>query len=130
MARKPSPTLTDVELVLMQVLWTRGPSTVGEVVGALPEEEARAYSTVLTTLRILEGKGYLRHEKEGRAYVYHPVVGRGEARRGALRHMMDRFFNGSPELLALNLFKSERMNAEDLDRLKRMIEGSKRDEPE
>ena len=72
MARKTSPTLTEAELRLMNVLWTRGPSTVGDVVEALPAEVDLAYSTVLTTLRILEEKGYLRHAKEGRAFV--PVL--------------------------------------------------------
>ena len=85
MARKQSPTLTDAELRRMKILWERGPSTVGGVVETLPEDEPLAYSTVLTTLRILEDKGYLRHEKQGRAFVYHPVVDRRAARRNALR---------------------------------------------
>ena len=124
MARKQSPTLTDAELRLMKILWRHGPSTVGDVVAALPEDEPLAYSTVLTTLRILEQKGYLRHEKQGRAYVYHSVVDRGEARRSALRYVMDRFFNNSPEQLVLGVFESEEMDAADLERLKKMIEES------
>ena len=122
MARKQSPTLTDAELRLMKILWARGPSTVGDVVEALPEDEPLAYSTVLTTLRILEQKGYLRHEKAGRAFVYHTVVDRGAARRKALRHVMDRFFNNSPEQLVLGVFESEELDLADLERLKKMIE--------
>ena len=124
MPRTPSPTLTDAELRLMKILWAEGPATVGEVVQALPADAPLAYSTVLTTLRILEQKGYLRHEKRGRAYVYHPVIERSEARRSALRHMIDRFFNNSPELLVLNVLQHEALNAEDLERLRRMIDES------
>ena len=80
MARPKSPTLTEAELRLMDVLWKKEAATVSDVVAALPGKEPLAYSTVLTTLRILERKGYLSHEKEGRAYVYQPVVGREEAR--------------------------------------------------
>jgi predicted transcriptional regulator len=124
MARKQSPTLTDAELRLMKILWEHGPSTVGSVVETLPDDEPLAYSTVLTTLRILEQKGYLRHEKQGRAYVYHPVVDRGEARRSALRYVMDRFFNNSPELLVLGLLENEDMDRADLERLKNILEES------
>ena len=124
MARKQSPTLTDAELRLMKILWARGPSTVGDVVEALPEGAPLAYSTVLTTLRILEQKGYLRHEKQGRAYVYHAVVDSQEARRSALRYVMDRFFNNSPEQLVLGVLESEEMDLADLERLKQMIEES------
>ena len=82
MARKQSPTLTDAELRPMEVLWQRGSATVAEVVEALPERLGLSYSTVLTTLRILEQKGYVRHTKEGQAYVYHPVVNRSQAQKG------------------------------------------------
>ena len=124
MARKQSPTLTDAELRLMKILWERGPSTVGGVVETLPEDEPLAYSTVLTTLRILEDKGYLRHEKQGRAFVYHSVVDRRAARRNALRYLMDRFFNNSPELLVLGILENEDMDLADLERLKNIIEES------
>ena len=115
MARKKSPTLTDAELRLMTILWERGPSTVGGVVETLPEDVPLAYSTVLTTLR---------HEKQGRAYVYHPVVDRRAARRNALRYVMNRFFNNSPELLVLGVLENEDMDLADLERLKNIIEES------
>jgi len=124
MARTQSTTLTDAELRLMEVIWVQGPSSVGEVVEGLPGETPLAYSTVLTTLRILERKGYLRHEKQGRAFIYHPVVGRGEARRGALRHLLQRFFDDSPELLALNLIENDDLDLNDLARLKQMIDAT------
>ena len=122
MARPRTPTLTEAELRLMDVLWNRGASTVGEVAKALPKKRALAYSSVLTTLRILEQKGYVRHEQRGRAYVYHPLVGRGDAQSSAVRHLVSRFFEGSPELLVLNVLEDEKLSAGDLRKLRRMIE--------
>ncbi len=122
MARKKSPTLTDAELRLMDVLWSRGESTVSEVVDAVSRREPLAYSTVLTTLRILENKGYLTHKKSGRAFVYTPVVDRSQARRKALKHILLRFFNNSPELLVLNILKEESIDPGELDRIKKKIQ--------
>lgn len=124
MARKRSPTLTEAELRLMKVLWDSGPSTVGEVLDALPNRVNLAYSTVRTTLRILEQKGYVRHEKDGRAFVYHPLIDRGEARRSAVRYVVSRFFNNSPELLVLNVLESEELGDEDMKRLKKLIDAT------
>lgn len=124
MARRESQTLTDAELRLMQIVWKLGPSTVQAVVDALPNDTPLAYSTVLTMLRILEKKGYLEHHKEGRAFVYHPVVGRTEARKGALKHLMQRFFENSPQLLLLNLMEEEGLNEAELNQLRQIIENS------
>lgn len=128
MARNKSATLTDAELRLMEIIWERGPSTVQEVVDALPAETPLAYSTVLTMLRILDQKQYLTHKKSGRAYVYHPLVKKEEAQRGALQHLMKRFFDDSPELLVLNLMESTEFNAVDIERLKSMIDAADEDE--
>jgi len=95
---------------------------VTDVVGGLANTVV-AYNTVLTTLRILERKGYVRHTKEGRAFVYHPVVERGEASRKAVRNLMKRFFQDSPELLILNVLEDEQLDEGELARLKRMISG-------
>jgi predicted transcriptional regulator len=122
MARKQSPTLTEAELPIMDVLWLKGSAVVTDVVGALANS-AVAYNTVLTTLRILERKGYVRHTKEGRAFVYHPVVERGEASRKAVRNLVKRFFQDSPELLILNVLEDEQLDEGELARLKRMISG-------
>jgi predicted transcriptional regulator len=123
-ARRKSSTFTEGELRLMQVVWERGSATAGDVLEALPKRPPTAYSTVVTTLRILEEKGYLRHTKEGRAFVYHPVVDRTEASRSAVRHLLHRFFNDSPELLVLNVLKHERIDAQELKRLQKLIEES------
>jgi BlaI family transcriptional regulator, penicillinase repressor len=108
----------------MDILWERGAATVNEVAEALPGDAPLAYSTVLTTLRILERKGYIRHKKEGRAFVYEPVVGRGEASRNAVRYVLSRFFGNSPELLVLNILGDERIDRQELERLKSLIEKS------
>jgi len=122
MARKKSTVLTEAELRLMEVLWTRGPSTVYEVLKALPGEPALAYNTMLTTMRILEDKGYLEHEKDGRAFVYTPTVERDKARQSALRMLLSQFFENSAEQLVLNLLKNEKLSRSEIRRLKKMIE--------
>jgi len=123
MARKQSSTLTEAELPIMDVLWQKGSAVVTDVVAGLANS-AVAYNTVLTTLRILERKGYVRHTKEGRAFVYHPVVERGEASRKAVRNLVKRFFQDSPELLILNVLEDEQLAESELDRLKRLISGN------
>jgi predicted transcriptional regulator len=123
LARKKSPNLTEAELRLMDVIWEKRQATVGEVAEALPHDLGLAYNTVLTTLRILEEKGYLRHTKakEGRAFVYQAVVGRDEASRSAVRYLVSRFFRNSPELLVLNLLEDEELSAKELRRIRALI---------
>jgi predicted transcriptional regulator len=111
----------------MEVLWEKRSATVGEVMAGLPGETALAYSTVLTTLRILEQKGFVAHLESGRAYVYHPLVEREEAQASATELLVSRFFNNSPGLLALRLLERENLDQEELQRLKRMIEHSEDD---
>jgi predicted transcriptional regulator len=123
-ARKKTAGLTDAELRLMEVLWEKGRATVSGVVEGLPKNVPLAYSTVLTTLRILENKGYIRHTKEGRAFVYRPVMGRAQARERAVTHLLRRFFEGSPEVLVLNLIESKKIDAKELARLRKRIEES------
>ena len=124
MARKKSPNLTEAELRLMDVLWDKGSATVGEVAETLPEGLDLAYNTVLTTLRILEDKGYVEHAKakEGRAFVYTPLVGRDEAGRSAVRYLVSRFFRNSPELLVLNILHDEGLSDKELGRIRKMLE--------
>lgn len=122
MPRMKSPHLTDAQLRLMEVVWEKGTATVAEVVDAVNEETPLAYSTVLTTLRILESKGYLRHTKDGRAFVYHPVVRRNKAQESATKHLLRRFFQGSAELLVLTLLERKKITPEQLNRLRKRIE--------
>lgn len=124
MPRKPSETLTEAELRIMQVVWHRGPGTVQQILDALTESPALAYNTVLTTIRILERKGYLEHSKDGRAHVYSPLVERGEASRSEIRHLVSRFFQNSHEDLVLNILEDRGIAPEELRRLRKMLERS------
>jgi predicted transcriptional regulator len=122
MTRKRSSGLTDAELPLMEVLWRTGPATVSDVADALPNDPPLAYSTVLTTLRILEKKGYLKHTKDGRAFLYEAIVAREQACENAVTHLLRRFFQSSPERLVLNLIDGKKIGARELRRLRRRIE--------
>lgn len=105
----------------MEVLWQKGPATVHQVMESLPEKTALAYNSVLTTIRILEKKGYLRHVKDGRAHVYQPLVGRKEATRSEVRNLLNRFFKDSRELLVLNLLEDKSIDAAELKRLRELL---------
>ena len=128
MPRKRSASLTEAELRLMEVLWDKRAATVAEVADALPKDLGLAYNTVLTTMRILEDKGYVRHikPKEGRAFVYHPLVEREEASRKAVRQLITRFFRDSPELLVLNVLNDSELSETELQRIRQLIEESER----
>jgi len=121
MARKKSSSLTDAELRLMNVIWRKGAATVSDVVENITGDPPLHYSTVLTTLRILENKGYLKHHKEGRAFVYRPAVEREQEQDKAVTHLLRRFFNGSAELLMLNLVEKKGVTTEELERLRKRI---------
>jgi predicted transcriptional regulator len=122
MPRRPSLALTDAELSIMRVLWVRGQATVGEVVDELDRSPKPAYNTVLTMLRILEDKGFVTHEKTGRAFTYVPVVGEHEARRTALSHLLARFFDNSPERLMLSLLGRDKAAPAEIERLRVLID--------
>ena len=128
MARKKSLNLTEAELRLMDVVWDKGAVTVGEVAAALTGEPILAYNTILTTLRILEQKGYVRHTKsrEGRAFIYRAVVGRKQASRNALRHVVRGFFANSPELLVLNLLDDGDLSQRELQSIRNLLAGGER----
>lgn len=116
MPRRRSQVLTDHELRLMDVLWRSGQGTVAGVVAGL-DDPPLAYTTVLTTLKTLEQKGYIDHAEEGRAYVYRPRVGRRDAAKSALHHVLDRFFGNSPGALALTLLDDTRLTRDELARI-------------
>lgn len=121
MPPQKSNTLTAAELRLMKILWRRGESAVTDLVAAMPQGEALAYNSVLTTIRILEQKGYVEHRQEGRAFIYRPCVAEEEASRSEVRHVLKRFFGDSRERLLLSLLGDEEISAEELERLKEAI---------
>ena len=123
--RKASPGLTEAELRIMDALWQESPATVGEVAARVTGPSRPAYNTVLTVLRILERKGYVRHEKDGRRFAYAPLVDQRQARRSALSHVLGRFFSGSPELLVNDLLGHEEPDPDELDRLRTLLDGAR-----
>ena len=126
MPPRQSPTLTEAELRIMDVLWPKGSATVQQVLEALPGRPELAYNSVLTTIRILEKKGYVKHVKDGRAHVYAPAIERKEATRSEISHLVSRFFRDSHEDLVLNILEDRGLDANELKRLKEMLaEGGK-----
>lgn len=123
MPPRRSETLTEAELRVMNVLWNRGPGTVQQVLEHLPEKLDLAYNSVLTTIRVLESKGYLKHTKDGRAHVYKPLIAREEASRSEVRHLVSRFFGNSHELLLLNLLEAQNIDSSELKKLREMLQG-------
>ncbi len=127
MPPKKSITLTEAELRLMKILWKRGESGVTDLVAAMPDGEALAYNSVLTTVRILEQKGYVEHRQEGRAFIYWPCVAEHEASRSEVKHVLSRFFGNSRERLLLSLLGDEEISAAELQRLKQAIQEATED---
>ena len=121
MPPKKSITLTEAELRIMKILWRRGESGVGELVAAMPEGTSLAYNSVLTTIRILEQKGYVRHRQDGRAFLYTPCVAEQEASQTEVRQILQRFFGNSRERLLISLLGDDEITPEELQRLKQAI---------
>lgn len=124
MPRPQSATLTEAELRIMDVLWLKGACTVQQVLDWLPKASPLAYNSVLTTIRILEKKGYVKHVKEGRAHVYAPVVERKDATRSEISRLISRFFGNSHEELVLNILEERGIDEEELTRLREMLHRS------
>ena len=105
----------------MRLLWTRGESAVSDLVAALPKASPLAYTSVLTTIRILEQKGYVNHRQEGRAFLYMPRIAEQDASRSEVKHMLHRFFGNSREQLLLSLLGDGKITSAELQRLKDAI---------
>jgi len=116
--------LTEGELRLMNVLWEHGSATVKDVVEALPKGQTLAYTTVMTTLQTLAQKGFLKHEKQGRAFVYTPLVSRKQTRQSAINYILSRFFNDSPELLVLNILEHREIDDKAQKQLRKLLKES------
>jgi BlaI family transcriptional regulator, penicillinase repressor len=122
LARSKSATLTEAELRIMNVLWQKGSATVHEVLESLPPKPMLAYNSVLTIVRILEKKGYVKHVKDRRAHVYTPQIAREDATRSEVRRLVSRFFGDSHELLVLNILEDKSIDARELDRVRQLLE--------
>ena len=122
MPRKTSKILTQAEMRLMRVLWKHGPSTVADVQRALGRRRPLAYNSVLTTLRILEDKGYVSHVKDGRAFVYRARVEAAKVNRSAVRFLLERFFDNSSEDLVANMIESGDLDPAELKRIRGLLD--------
>ena len=111
--------LTDREADVMQVLWDHGPSVVSEVKDRLAD--ALAYTTVLTILRTLEQKGYVKHEEEGRVHRYFASVREDAARKSALQHLTGKMFKGSAELLFTHLVADRKLSKDQIERMRELL---------
>jgi BlaI family transcriptional regulator, penicillinase repressor len=127
MSRPLHSALSRRERQIMDILFRRGRATAADVMAELPSDPS--YSTVRTQLRVLEQKGHVRHEQEGLRFIYTPVVARQAARKSALRHVIETFFDGSPEKAVAALLGGEatKLSDDELDRIASLISKARKD---
>jgi BlaI family penicillinase repressor len=118
--RRRSSTLTEQELEIMKVVWERDSVTVRDVYEALLERRKIAYTTVMTMMKILEQKKYLKKDQSDRAYVYRPAQPQGQVISAMVREFVNRVFNGSAEPLLVHLVKEHNLSAEELEEIARL----------
>ena len=115
---------TDREADVMQVLWDHGPSVVSDVQTRFSDQ--LPYTTVLTVLRTLEAKGYVRHEEEGRQHRYCAAVERQMAQKSALKHLLSKLFKDSSEHLFARLVSDQRLSPEQIRRMRKLLDGKRK----
>ena len=115
------------ERQIMDILYRSGKASASDVLNAMPDPPS--YSAVRAMLRVLEEKGHVKHQEEGLKYVYAPVVARDKAKRSAVKHVMETFFNGSAEQIVAALLdvSSTKLTRDELDRMAQMIEKAKKE---
>jgi BlaI family transcriptional regulator, penicillinase repressor len=119
--RPSSATLTPQELELMKIVWQNGQVTVRDVYETLLEHRKIAYTTVMTMMRVLEKKGYVKTQRVNRAYVYKPTRPERQVLRSMVREFVDRVFNGSAQPLLVHLVEDRRLSSQELEELERLI---------
>ncbi len=127
MARPTSTILTDAENRIMEVLWKMGEASVQNVVDTISIEKKQAYTTIQTFLGIMKDKGFVEQRKEGRAFIYRPLLSRSEARSQALKHLIGSAFGGSSSALAQHLLKDSDIDEGELAALEQAIDASMND---
>lgn len=121
MTARPQP--SGVEMQILTVLWDRGPSTVREVLESLPDQKPRAYTTVLSTMQVMERKGFLVREGQvGGALVYKPAVTQRQVMRPLLRDMLSNLFGGKPSAVLQHLLEETPVDQEELDEIRRLLD--------
>src|ERR1700686_3084998 len=119
--RPKTPTLTEQELEIMKIVWERDRATVRDVYETMLERRKIAYTTVMTMMKILEQKKYLRKSQDDRAFVYRPTKPKKQVIQGMVREFVDRVFNGSAEPLLLHLMEDQRLSEEDFNQIRAMM---------
>jgi len=114
--------LGDLQLAILRVLWAEGEATVARVHAVVEPERGSAASTIATMLTKMEARGFVRHRKRGRQFVYRARIGEEEARRSMVRDVTSRLFRGDPLALVSHLVREEELGPEDLDAIRAMIE--------
>lgn len=123
MTKLRMPSLSASETEILRLVWDLREGTVQQVCERLPSQRKIAYATVQTLLRRLENKGYVRHRREGKAYVFFPAVQREHVVKRSVNEFLERLFGGDPIPLVQHLAEHGRIDAEDLERLKKLVEG-------
>ena len=119
--RRESTTLTGQELEIMKIVWGKGEATVRDVYEALLERRRIAYTTVMTMMKVLERKGYLKTSREERAYLYRPARPERQVLRSMVREFVDRVFNGSAEPLLVHLVEDRKLSKREIEELERLV---------
>lgn len=114
--------LTDVELEMMNIIWARGSATVRDVLAALPTGRELAYTSAATIIRILQQKGVLQSEKQGKTHIYHPLLSKEEYEKSSLDFVVENVFSGEPSALVKRLVDSKNLSAAEKAEIKKLIE--------
>jgi len=123
-ARRPQP--TDAELLILNVLWRRGPSTVRQVHEELAPERDTGYTTTLKLLQIMHEKGLVRRDTSERSHVYEAACGEAATKRGVVGDLLDRVFEGSARQLVMQALEAGKVSADELRQIRRLIERKER----
>lgn len=122
MARPKSTGPTDHELMILKILWESSPLSVNEILERFPKKPVPAYSSLLTIVRLMDQKGYIKHEKQGKAYFYEPVLKEKSYSKSEVNKLVNKIFDGSKYDLAVNLLKEEKLKPSEIKKLKSLLE--------
>jgi predicted transcriptional regulator len=122
MSRPKQPGLTENELEVMQVLWAKAPLKVSDVLAYLKRTPKPAYTSLLTLFQTMEKKGYIKHQKHGKAFAYFPVLKQKNFFMSEIKRVAKRLFNGSPGQLVLNLVENEQLSEVEIEMLKQLLQ--------
>lgn len=115
--------LTDYELSIIQILWNAAPLSVAEILEALPKVPKPAYTSLLTNVKTMEKKGYIKHVKQGKAFLYSPLLKKEDYTTFEIKKITNRLFDGNKMSLAVNLIKAEKLSPDEIQCLKDLVEG-------